>query len=273
MSYLSFTFSDINIDQREILFAYLDAIGFEGFEEDDDRLIAFIPSDKFSEEIFKATLDILSIPVSYHKNEFHPRNWNETWEKQFQPVIIADQVGVRASFHPSMSHLPHEIIIDPKMSFGTGHHATTSMMMQLMLNENFHHKSVLDFGCGTGILSILASKLGAKSVVAIDNDERAIENARENLVLNGAENVSLIKDNSPSIEGNQFDIILANINRDVILKNAEKLVRMLSQPGKLIISGFLAEDIQQIVSETGHLELKLEAQLQELEWCAVVFNN
>lgn len=238
MNWLSFSFK-ISQEQQEILLALLDSIGFEGFEQREEELLAFIPREKFSEEDFRNVIN--QFPVSFEKKTVAEKNWNSSWEKNFEPIIIENKISVRASFHQPIKNVRHEIIIDPKMAFGTGHHATTEMMMRLMLGENFSGKEILDFGCGTGILSILASEVGGKSVLAIDNDPKAIENAKENFLLNSIQNATaLLTDAVPSHK--RFDIVLANITREIIIQLLPDFYQASNNSGKLLISGFLIKD-------------------------------
>jgi ribosomal protein L11 methyltransferase len=248
--WLSFSFN-VSTDRQDVLIALLDSIGFEGFEQKENELIAIVPQSKFSEQLFLETIQPL--PVSFQRIEVADKNWNEEWERNFQPLIIENKIAVRASFHQPIKSVEHEIIIDPKMSFGTGHHATTEMMMRMMLQENFSGKTVLDFGCGTGILSILAVKLGASSVLAIDNDPWAVENCIENFQLNGVGNGKVIYgDSVPASK--QFDFILANITRAIIVGLLPPFSKSLSERGSLLISGFLQSDKVQVEQIAGLYE-------------------
>lgn len=263
--WLSFSFK-LSAEQQDLLIALLDSIGFEGFEQKEDEVIAFIPETEFSEAVFLETIQPLS--VSFEKREVAEENWNEEWEKNFQPIIIENKIAVRASFHDPIKNVEHEIIIDPKMSFGTGHHATTEMMMRLMLEEDFSGKTVLDFGCGTGILSILASKLGAASVLAIDNDRWAVENCRENFGLNGIENAEVIlRDSVPA--DRKFDFVLANVTREVILRNLAALSSALIGNGQILLGGFVLSDKIQMQSATRQAGLEWKHELCTVEWLGV----
>ena len=265
--WLSFSFKS-SAEQQDVLLALLDSIGFEGFEQKENEVIAFIPETKFSETVFLETIQPLS--VSFEKMDVAEENWNEQWEKNFQPIIIEHKIGVRASFHQLIKNVEHEIIIDPKMSFGTGHHATTEMMMRLMTEENISGKTVLDFGCGTGILSILASKLGAASVLAIDNDHWAVENCRENFVLNGIEIAEVIWGDSVPAD-KKFDFILANITRDVIIKHFKAFSEALTKNGHLLISGFLESDQRNVLSAAYECRFILTGKLISGEWMSASF--
>lgn len=265
--WLSFTFKASG-EQQEMLIALLDSIGFAGFEQKENELIAVIPQADFSEEVFLETIQPLA--VSHERKEVPGQNWNEEWEKNFQPIIIENKIAVRASFHSPIMNVAHEIIIDPKMSFGTGHHATTEMMMRLMMAEDFSGKPVLDFGCGTGILSILASKLGASSVLAIDNDVWAVENGKENIKLNKIENAEVIPGDSVPAD-KEFDFILANITREVILQQLPDLTHSMKPNGILLLSGFLNRDSKLMKDAVALHGLQLKEEMQSGEWAAAIY--
>jgi ribosomal protein L11 methyltransferase len=184
--------------------------------------------------------------LTYIASEIEKQNWNEVWESNFEPVQVEDFVGIRASFHQPIQGVEHEIVITPKMSFGTGHHATTYLVMQAMRQLDWKNKSVFDFGTGTGILAILAEKLGAESVLAIDNDDWCIENATENVVINLCSKIKIAKANSAEM-GRRFDIILANINKHIILSNITYLGNSLQKGGLILLSGLLEEDESDIL--------------------------
>jgi ribosomal protein L11 methyltransferase len=225
--------------QQEILIALLSGMEYEGFEQDGNILKAFIPSQKFNEE----RLSHLSkqYQFSYIAEDVPEINWNATWEANFQPVTVGQFCGIRADFHQPLKSVAHEIIITPKMSFGTGHHATTFLMIQQMQYLNFKDKTVLDFGTGTGILGILTIRLGAQRVVAIDHDDWAIENARENCIKNHVQDKMNIEKTGTVIP-DQYHIILANINRNILLQNLFLFAKFLIPGGILLMSGLLAED-------------------------------
>jgi ribosomal protein L11 methyltransferase len=233
----------MSAQQGEILIAELSEISFHGFEENDSMVSAFINEDIFEEDIFKSILSKLN--VSFTKRIIADNNWNQKWENEFLPVVINSFVAVRATFHSPVKGVKHEIIITPKMSFGTGHHATTFLMLQQMEEIDFKNKSVLDFGTGTGILAILASKLGANKITAIDNDDYSIQNAKENFYTNNCGNISLIKSDSIN-DFNSFDIILANINLNVIKANITGLKKASNEGTKLLLSGFLQYDEKEL---------------------------
>jgi ribosomal protein L11 methyltransferase len=253
-SYIQIEFQDISQQQSDILIARLNEIGFEGFEEAENVLKAFITATAFDENLLQQILS--SLQLGFSKTTIEETNWNQVWESNFDPVIVDDFVAVRADFHKPVKEAALEIIITPKMSFGTGHHATTYMMMQQMREIDFVNKRVFDFGTGTGVLAILAEKLGAKTVLAIDNDNWSISNAGENIQRNGCTKVDLVLADNASTNSN-FNIILANINKNVILDNFELLAKQLLSGGILLISGLLAEDKPEILTKSRELNLQL----------------
>src|SRR5918995_4444294 len=201
-NYIQIKFQNISQEQSDILIAQLTEIGFEGFEEEESRLKAFIASTNFDEKL----LQNISTPqqLVFSKTIIEQTNWNRVWESNFDPVIVDDFVAVRAEFHEPIKDVEFEIVITPKMSFGTGHHATTYMMMQQMREIDFANKTVFDFGTGTGVLAILAEKLGAKTVLAIDNDTWSIENAYENIKRNNCTAIELKLADTAAMKG-KFD--------------------------------------------------------------------
>ena len=244
MEYTEIIVPVTDIATREILVAQLSELGFTGFEEEDSGIKAFITSPDFSEVEMKAVTD--NLKVNYSKSIIKEQNWNQLWESNFEPVVVDDFVGIRAEFHLPIKGVEHEIVITPKMSFGTGHHATTFMMIQLMREIDFKGYSVYDFGTGTGILAILAEKLGAQSVDAVDNDDWCIENATENIKRNQCSTIKLLKvDNAKN--NKEYSIILANINKNIILDNLSFLAESIHKQGKILLSGLLKEDENDIL--------------------------
>lgn len=264
--FVQITFNNISAEQQELLIAHLSEAGYTGFEESENELKAFIPGEIFDK------LFLHELCSRYHlffKEERVPsQNWNALWEANFQPVIVDDFVAIRASFHEPISNVEHEIVITPKMSFGTGHHATTYMMIHQMRDIDFKGKSVLDFGTGTGVLAILAERLGAKKIVAIDNDDWSIENATENIHMNKCASIEIRKADSLKEMG-KFDIILANINRNVILDNMGDLASQLNQEGLLLISGILVEDKEDILINAKFFDLKLKHEEERNNWLSL----
>jgi ribosomal protein L11 methyltransferase len=249
-------------DFQEVLIALLGDMGYDGFEQEEDRLQAFIGEAAFEEAPLRELLGAHGLPYTWQRIE--ERNWNEEWEKNFQPVVVEGFCAIRAHFHPPMPEVEHELIITPKMSFGTGHHATTYMMLQAMRELDLRGKRVLDFGTGTGVLAILAERLGAASIVAIDNDHWSIENARENVTENGCTRIEVLKrDRVAELEG-PFDVILANINKHVILSQLETLVQQLTEDGVILLSGLLQDDAEDIDNEAEKNNLSVSGSMTNL---------
>lgn len=239
-SEVSFTCKGGEAWHRDVLMHDLAAIGFETFESHDDGFAAYVASEQLDLQALESLLihQPVGFEVTYTVREILPQNWNAVWESNFEPVTVADQCYVRATFHPAKPTYPYEIIIDPKMAFGTGHHQTTSLVMCYMLEESFMGKDVLDMGCGTGILAILAAKMGASRVWAVDNDPVCIDSVVENMALNQVTDIVAKCGSSELISGNRFDIILANINRNVLLDQLSQYAQSLGASGVLYVSGF-----------------------------------
>lgn len=243
-NYIQISFPGLNDEQKEILVALLADSGFDGFEEAANGLEAFINESKLNRNLLTEIAN--KYKIDFIEKTITPANWNETWELGFDPVIIENFCAIRTRFHNATQATPYEIIIEPKMSFGTGHHATTYMMIQQMREIDFAGKTVCDFGTGTGILAILSEKLGAGKIFAIENDAYSIENAKENIHLNKCSKIQVI--NNAKVYANQkFDIILANINKNTILENLSAFQEELIGDGVLLLSGFLNEDLPEIL--------------------------
>ena len=261
--YVQIEFKNISGDQSDLLIALLNEIGFDGFEEDNSTLKAFIPEAYFDKSVLKKSIE--SLQISFSETIIEETNWNKVWESNFEPVIVDDFVAVRAEFHKPIKEVKYEIIITPKMSFGTGHHATTYMMMQQMGYLDFKDKTVFDFGTGTGVLAILAEKLGATKIIAIDNDEWSIENADENIKRNSCMVIELQLTNTADVKSG-FSIILANINKNIILENLEFLANQLLPGGILLLSGLLATDDKEISDKCNKLGLKFDNTIERHNW-------
>lgn len=272
MDYIELTLQ-IDADFVEILMAELAELGFESFVETDEGLEAYVQEEIFNDLAVKQMLENYAsrTAISYQFKKIARQNWNEEWEKNFQPIQIGEQIYVRADFHEPKSDFPYEIIITPKMSFGTGHHETTSMVMEHQLGIEHTNKKVLDVGTGTGILAVLASKLGATTISAFDIDEWSVENTIENVKLNDVSNVIVrlgtIEDEPHDI----YDIVLANINRNILISQIPAYVTFLKPGGELIVSGFYEKDIADIETIAESVGLKKVAQLSKNNWAAVVF--
>ena len=245
---------DIKIEKSEvfsdIVVARLNEIEFETFLENDNGVRCYIQAKLFDKKKLDIELDKIKqyTKLNFNINHVAQKNWNEEWEKNFKPVQINSHCLIRSEFHNNSGNFKDEIIITPKMSFGTGHHETTFLMINELYNLDLNDKSILDMGSGTGILSIVASKNGAKQVVGIDIDEWAFQNSIDNAKLNNTENISFLHGDIKLIENQDFDIILANINRNIIEKDIEEYYNLLIDKGDLLISGFLEEDVDFIIN-------------------------
>ncbi len=237
----------INTDpaQNEVLIALLGHLPFDTFEENETGFNAFLP-DAGGQEAVDAEITELQkcFNFQFEKTHIPGQNWNEIWESNFHPVIVGSFCGIRADFHEPLPGMEHELVINPKMAFGTGHHETTFSVIEIMQGIQFTGKTVLDYGCGTGVLAILASRLGARHVEAVDIEVESYRNTVENSQVNRAENVQAIHGILGDVPGTEFDIILANINRNVILDSLGPLYELLKPEGILVVSGFVLDDEQ-----------------------------
>lgn len=278
MKYIQVTFSFKTIEeyQQDLLIAELGDIGFNTFEEAEGGFLAFIDVNTYSEDQLKNVLEQFEgeFECNYVISEIEGKNWNEEWEKNFEPLIINDQCYVRATFHEAQPAYQYEIVIDPKMAFGTGHHQTTTMMMQYILETDVEDKEILDMGCGTAILAILAAKKGASKLVAIDNDEVCYQSSVENAALNGIGNLEALcggKEVIPSIE---FDIILANINRNILLDQIPVYAKVLKGGGSIFFSGFYeSPDLDMIKEACATFGIEYLSHKKIGEWVAAYFKR
>jgi len=257
---------------QEILTAELANIGFEGFLENDQGFEAYIPTELFVEEDFNQILEKYDVKEAEIKSEIvEPQNWNKIWESSFEPVIIDDDVVIKTSFHNLGKKYDYEILIHPKTSFGTGHHETTQLIIELMKSYDFTNKSVLDYGCGTGVLSIFASMLKAENIFAFDIDDWAFENVAENCKLNGVQNVIYKKGDLSIVPDEKYHIILANINKNILRNSFEKLSKFLDINGLLLISGFFDTDLEDLNAVAENYKFKLVKHISRNNWCAASF--
>ena len=271
--YIGYTFKVEPVQPgTEILIAELGFSGFESFVETPEGVIAYIQEV----DHFDAILDDIQILNSKKFNisfEFEPiaqTNWNAEWEKNFNPIIVEDRCAIRAPFHEAFN-VEYDIVIEPKMSFGTGHHETTHMMIQHILATDFTNKSVLDMGCGTGLLAILAEKKGATAIEAIDIDNWCYLNSLENVTRNGCKHITVLEGDASLLSGKQYDIIIANINRNILLTDLSTYVTCLNEKGSLFLSGFYDSDCELIETTCNQLNLKLENTLMRNHWVALKF--
>lgn len=249
---------------QELLISDLSELGANGFEQTETHLLVYFDEAAFPSYEVNALLEGHNSSIQ----TIEQQNWNAVWESNFQPVIVENFCAVRAHFHEPIAGVAHEIIITPKMSFGTGHHATTWMMMQRMQSIEFTNKAVFDFGTGTGLLAILAERLGAATIDAIDNDEWSIENGKENAERNGCNRINLWLDSS--VPQKSYDVILANINRNVILMHLPFLVQALKENGCILFSGLLTSDEETIVQAAAQYSLQLVKQESRNNWISLL---
>ncbi len=276
MNYIELLFTTIFQEdyQQDLLMNELAEAGCDTFEEMDFGFKAYIPAASFSKEKLDDRLEPFHsvLTFSYEVNLIPQKNWNAVWESNFQPIQIKDQVWVRATFHEPHPDFPFEIVIDPKMAFGTGHHQTTSMMLDFMLDAVFTGKKVLDMGCGTGILAILAAKKGAAEITAIDYDPICCESTTENAALNQIENIRILYGSKEIIPQEQFDVILANINRNILLDQIETYSRSLKPGGLLFLSGFYeTPDLDILKAEASKYHLQYLEHKKTQDWTAAKF--
>ncbi len=263
-------------DTNDIVVAQLADMGFESFADTETGLCAYIKAPDYTMEKESMLKDLLlpeGVKIKHQIDRIKGENWNAKWESDFEPIVVDARCMVRASFHRPISGMEYDIVIDPKMSFGTGHHQTTHLMIQAILNNDFTSKIVLDMGCGTGVLAILAEMRGAKSVTAIDNDEWAYNNSLENIEVNKCKRVEAICGDAKQIEGKLFDIILANINLNILLNDIPHYVKSLNPKGTLILSGILKSNIQAIQKRATEFGLSHLNTSTRDEWVMMSFQK
>ena len=258
---------------REIFIAALSELGFESFEETETGLNAYIQESFWDEHTFRA-MPYLHSPeweVAWQTKWIEPRNWNEEWEKQYDPIRVRDLCVVRAPFHPAPEGIPYDIVISPKMSFGTGHHQTTFLMLDYLLDMDLKGKSVLDVGSGTGVLAILAGMKGASPITAIDIDPWAFENCRENTARNGQGGIEVLKGEVGAVRDRQYNTVLANINKNVLLADLGTYAHILKDEGELLLSGFYRRDLPDLQKTAAEVGLRyLEFRAKD-DWTAARF--
>ncbi len=277
MNYYQVSFPvPVEQEKSDILIALLSAVGYESFEEQSKVLIAYIQEDSYDLD------DILSIDYINScfvkqslKVELIPdKNWNEVWESNYPPVIIENSCYVRAPFHEPIDGMKHEIIIKPKMAFGTAHHETTYLMISFLLENNLSGQNVLDMGCGSGVLAILASMKGAERVTAIDIDQWSYENTKENSEINVIENISVVVGGAEMIPGDmKFDTIMANINKNILLQDMKFYANALNNSGQIYFSGFYIQDFNDICIESEKYGLLFTEKKEKNNWVAAAFRK
>jgi len=256
----------------DILMAELGEAGFESFVENEGGVTAYIQKKDWSESILNnvAILSNDNFEINFQVKEIKQENWNATWEENFNPIQIGDQCMIRAPFHEKPK-VKFDIVIEPKMSFGTGHHETTHMMLRYILDHNFKEKSVLDMGSGTGVLAILAAMKGAKHIDAIDIDHWCYLNAKENIVRNNCGHINVYEGDASLLIDKKYDFIIANINRNILIEDIPTYAKCLTSHGVLFLSGFYAEDLSKISSKCEEVSLNFEKNLEKNNWVAVKY--
>lgn len=256
----------------EILIAELAEVGFESFDEHENGVSAYIQKEAVQQDLLNSVqiLNSSEFQISFDKKEIEQQDWNQVWESNFQPIEINNQCRIRASFHPA-KNLDYEIIINPKMAFGTGHHATTHLMVLSLLEADLTDKKVLDMGCGTGVLAILASMRGANPVTAIDIDPWSYENSKENAKLNLIENIDIREGDAKLLKNQTFEVIFANINRNILLNDMPAYAQCLAKNNHLFMSGFYTEDLPIIKNRAAELGLKYINHKTRDNWVAAQF--
>lgn len=258
----------------EILIAQLGFAGFESFVENEEGVLAYIQKQDWNPTILDDVSVITSeeFDISYHQKEIEQTNWNSEWEKNFDPIQVDGLVSIRAPFHEN-PNLKYDIVIEPKMSFGTGHHETTHMMIQHLNSLELVNKKTLDMGCGTGILAIFAAMKGAKPIDAIDIDKWCYENSLENIERNNCNHISVYEGDAQMLDGKSYDVIIANINRNILINDMETYASCLVEKGVLLLSGFYKEDIPIIEKEIGKYNITIDSVIERNNWVALKCNK
>ncbi|WP_372745248.1 50S ribosomal protein L11 methyltransferase [Lutibacter sp.] len=273
--YISYTFKiHPKEPATEILVAELGEIGFESFVENDDDLIAYIQQTDWNENILDDVFILNSneFSISYEMEVIEQTNWNSEWEKNFNPIQVDNLVSIRAPFHEN-PNLKYDIVIEPKMSFGTGHHETTHMMVQHLLDLDLTNKKVLDMGCGTGILAIFAEMKGAKPIDAIDIDNWCYQNSLENIERNNCSNIDVYEGDASLLINKKYDVIIANINRNILLNDMQSYMNCLNDDGIILFSGFYKEDIPIIDAEVSKYQFKIDKIIERNNWVALKYQK
>lgn len=273
MNYIEYIFKVSPLQPgTEILTAELGYAGFESFVETEEGVTAYIQKDEWNPNILDDIniLDSDEFKIEYTFSEIEQINWNSEWEKNFDPIEVDGKCTVRAPFHPN-KNFEYEIVIEPKMSFGTGHHETTFMMLQFILENDFKGKTVLDMGCGTAVLAILAEMRGASKLDAIDIDEWCFENSLENIQRNDCQNISVFLGDASLLEGKGYDVIIANINRNILLNDMDSYRKCLENGGELYLSGFYNEDLPIIKDACNNLGFTFVENKEKNKWVAAKF--
>jgi ribosomal protein L11 methyltransferase len=260
-------------DFSELLMAEIGEAGFDSFLETENGFEAYVESENYDKDVLQSIKDkyIQQTPVVFYQDRIQKQNWNEEWEKSYHPIIVDDKCLIRADFHKIEKKYPYELIITPKMSFGTGHHQTTYLMVKNQMDINHLNKRVMDAGCGTAILSVMASKLGAREVEAFDIDEWSVSNAKENMDVNGCTNIQHQQGKLSELSfTGKFEIILANINKNVLMDEIRLYKKYLVEDGLLLLSGFYTEDIPDLLKEAALFNFREVRRDERENWAALL---
>lgn len=280
MKYLEFTFRTVPCTEvvNDVLSAVLGEVGFESFVEQPDGIAAYIQQSLFDEAALREALADFPLPdtqVDYTYTEAEDKDWNEEWEKNFfQPILIGDRCVIHSTFHKDVPRTEYDIVINPQMAFGTGHHETTSLIIGELLDNDLRGKALLDMGCGTSILAILARMRGADPCTAIDIDEWCVRNSLENIALNGVDGISVFQGDASSLaDKGPFDVVIANINRNILLNDMKHYVSRMNPGAELYMSGFYVDDIPVIREEAERNGLRFVHHREKNRWVAVKFER
>lgn len=262
-------------DQADLMMAEMGNHGFESFVEEDAFILAYIQQKDYSAEILLEVDALRDVdPQDIQTNVIEDQNWNAVWESNYPPVFIADRCFIRAPFHDADPNAEFDLVLKPKMAFGTAHHETTAMMIELLLEEEVADKRILDMGCGTGVLAILAAIRGATNITAIDYDEWAYNNSVENAEVNGIDCIKVELGNAELLKDkNGFDLILANINKNILLNDMEAYGKVLKSSGKIIFSGFYTDDLEDIQNSAKQNGMNFVSNIGRNNWVAAVFDK
>lgn len=260
-------------EHKDIISAELVDLGYEGVWEDGMSLKAYVSVAQFEHKMLYDTLGKYNMENSFSYTEMPSQNWNQEWEKNYNPILVDQRVFVRSPFHETEEGIEHEVIIQPQMSFGTGHHETTQLMIEMMLTVEFKNKEVLDMGTGTGVLAFLSSLMGAKEVIGIDYDQNSVDNAIENLKYNAVKDVSFLHGSYEAIPRRNFDIVLSNITKNINVGLLPHLAKHLSTDGYLMLAGFLNFDLKEIDNTTTALGFELIRNVSKGDWECLLYKK